>query len=347
MAYRIRAVLICVAVAAALVPLPERWVERVYSHGIYLSFQPYVTAVSNRLPVALLDVALAGLITIFGIRIVRDWRSRGARGAIGRFLGRLVTAGAVVYLLFLGTWGLNYRRVPLTEKLVFDPARVSEEGARRLATIAIGRVNAGHAAAHSTDFRPDLLEASFAETQIALGAGRLATTGRPKASIVGVYFRYAAVDGMTVPVFLEVILNPDVLPIERPSVLAHEWAHLAGYADESEANFIAWAAGARSSDPVARYSAWLDAYRLAAGALPRAGRASLPPLDEGPRQDLRAIAARYARSSPAVRIAAREMYDSYLKANRVEAGIESYELALRLMLGSAFADATARQHPLP
>ena len=45
---------------------------------------------------------------------------------------------------------------------------------------------------------------------------------------------------MTDPFFLEVIVNPDVLPIERPFVVAHEWAHLAGYADESEANFVAW-----------------------------------------------------------------------------------------------------------
>ena len=87
MAYRIRAVLICIAVAAAFVPLPEPWVERMYSHGVYLSFQPHVTALSNRVPIALLDVALTGLIAIFGIGIVRDWRSRGARGAIRRSLG--------------------------------------------------------------------------------------------------------------------------------------------------------------------------------------------------------------------------------------------------------------------
>ena len=60
---------------------------------------------------------------------------------------------------------------------------------------------------------------------------------------------------MTVPVFLEIILNPDLLPVEQPSVLAHEWAHLGGYADESEANFIAWIACVRSGDPAAQYSA--------------------------------------------------------------------------------------------
>ena len=62
----------------------------------------------------------------------------------------------------------------------------------------------------------------------------------PKRSLLGLYFRWAAIDGMTDPFFLEIIVNPDVLPVERPFVVAHEWAHLAGYADESEANFVAW-----------------------------------------------------------------------------------------------------------
>ena len=49
---------------------------------------------------------------------------------------------------------------------------------------------------------------------------RPASSGRPKRSLLGFYFRYAAIDGMTNPLFLEVILNPDLLPVERPEVLA-------------------------------------------------------------------------------------------------------------------------------
>src|SRR5690606_7553888 len=93
-------------------------------------------------------------------------------------------------------------------------------------------------------------------------------------------------------------------------------------------------AGVRSADPVARYSAWLDAYSLAYNALPRGRRADVPSLGEGPRADLDAIRARYARSSPVVRRAARGAYDSYLKANRIEEGIENYAQALQLILGT-------------
>jgi hypothetical protein len=206
----------------------------------------------------------------------------------------------------------------------------------RLASQAVARLNAGHAAAHAQPFRPDVLQDGFVDARLKLGDRAPSTTGRPKRSLFGLYFRRAAIDGMTVPIALEIILNPDLLPVEHPSVLAHEWAHLAGYADESEANFVAWVTGVRSGDPVARYSAWLDAYRLAVSALPRAVRPTLPPLAAGPRADLAAIAERYERSSPAVRRAARGVYDSYLKANRIEEGIASYEVALQLMLGTSF-----------
>ena len=140
---------------------------------------------------------------------------------------------------------------------------------------------------------------------------------------------------MTDPFFLEVILNPEVLEFERPFVTAHEWAHLAGYADESEANFVAWLSCLRG-DALARYSAGLSAYELAYRVLDRDARRRLPPLDEGPRSDLRRSAERYHRSSPVVRTVARDVYDNYLKANRVRAGVASYDLALRLMIGTRF-----------
>jgi hypothetical protein len=58
-------------------------------------------------------------------------------------------------------------------------------------------------------------------------------------------------------------------------------------------------------------------------------------LIDGPRADLRAIAARLARDvSPKVSAAGWRVYDQYLKANRVEAGTASYAQVVRLVLGT-------------
>ena len=103
---------------------------------------------------------------------------------------------------------------------------------------------------------------------------------------------------MTDPFFLEVIVNSDLLPSERPFVLAHEWAHIAGYADESEANFISWLTCVRAS-PAAQYSGWLAAYQHISSGLPPADRRMLAATLSPPvRMDLAAERERFGRSSP-------------------------------------------------
>lgn len=333
-----RALIVIVALVAAVVSYPAAVVERFYSRGLYPRFQPLVTQASNASPVAVVDVVVLFLLAWVAVSVLRRWRKRGVASALVRLLSWTVTTAAVLYLLFLGSWGLNYRRVPLESKLAFSRERISEDGAVRLATMAIEKVNAGHAAAHAQPYRTDAVLPSLQAIHQHLGGTNSILPAQVKPSLLEYYLRYAAIDGMTVPVALEVILNPDLLPVELPFTWAHEQAHIAGYADESEANFVAWLACVRSGDPLAEYSAWLDAYRLAANALPRTRRAALPPLAEGPREDLRDIAARYERSSPAVRNVVRNAYDSYLRANRIDEGIANYGVVLQLLLGTEFGE---------
>jgi hypothetical protein len=120
-------------------------------------------------------------------------------------------------------------------------------------------------------------------------------------------------------------------------VIAHEWAHLAGFADEGEANFIGWVTSVRGS-PLARYSGWLFLYSETLAGLPRPARTEAARLlEQGPRDDLRAISDRIRRNvRPRVASAGWRVYDSYLKANRVESGAASYREVVRLILGARF-----------
>jgi hypothetical protein len=90
------------------------------------------------------------------------------------------------------------------------------------------------------------------------------------------------------------------------------------------------------ADPLAEYSGGVSAYQH--DAPPQQGDylLAVTPLLPGQRDDLRMIAARYERSSPAVRRAAHVLNDTYLRANRVPEGIRSYDAVLRLMLGTRF-----------
>jgi hypothetical protein len=125
------------------------------------------------------------------------------------------------------------------------------------------------------------LAPAFTKAQRDLGATHIATPGQPKRSLLSLYFRWATVDGMINPFGLEVLANPDLLPFERPFVAAHEWGHLAGYADESEANFVGWTT-CMEGDETAQYSGWLCCSCICARRVSPDARAHRPCVALGP-----------------------------------------------------------------
>lgn len=337
--------LVIVAIGAAIAPMPPAAIERFYSDGVYLVLQPLLTSASNRLPFALFDgllvITIGAWLVSIAVDIVRAKRG-GWTHHLARTLARTAVWTATFYLLFLVLWGLNYRRVPLAHKLQFDADGVSPEAARVLALTTIVEVNALHDRAHASGWPPpDAIDVplaqAFARVQRELGATRLAVPGRPKRTLLDLYFRRAAVEGMTDPYFLETLVGSDLLPFERPFIVAHEWSHLAGFADEGEANFLGWLTCLRGTEGE-QYSGWLFLYGEAIRAVGGRDRADISRrLARGPRDDLRAIAVRIQRQiSPWLSAGGWRVYDQYLKANRVEAGAASYADVVRLALGVRF-----------
>jgi hypothetical protein len=320
---------VVIAGVAALVPKPAAIVEHGYSSAIYPALQRAITPVSNLAPFALFDVLCLWAIAATAIVVYRRVRAHGWARGLARTAGVLVVAAAIVYLAFLSLWGLNYARTPMFEKVAFDPSRVTRDAGGALGEWALAELNTDYAAAHRTPAPMDSLREAFQDTLAALGS-RAIVPGRPKQTLLGGYFHQIAVAGMTDPFFLETLIAPDLLDVERPFVVAHEWAHLAGYADESEANFIAYLA-CRHGDATARYSAGLIMIEYARPAR----KDWLRSLQIGPRIDIYAIQHRYATTSVTLRLAAREGYDTYLKANRVEKGVESYDAVVQLILGTS------------
>ena len=338
--------LVAIATILWLVPVDPTWIEQEYANRWYLAWQRIVTPAGNLVPVALFDLLLIGITLALLIRIFRRLR-RAERGRRLRALGGIVLdvalAGSLLAMWFSLGWGANYRRVPLRERLDYDRARATPAAALEMTRTAVREMNRLHPLAHARPWpEPDALATSlagaFAEAQRALGQAQAAAPGRPKSTLLQPYFRWAAIDGMTDPFFLETLVNRDALAIERPFLVAHEWSHLAGYAHEAEANFFGWAICQRA-DTQAQYSAWLSLYWHLVGSVSSPDRRAIDAdLAEGPRRDLRAIVERSQQSSPHVRVVAWQVYDTYLKANRVSEGIASYDGVVALLLGTKFTE---------
>lgn len=350
---------ILIAAALFLIPVPSRWVERVYSNGVYPRAQHVATSISNVIPVAVFDLLLAGSLAL----LVAVWLVAFRRAGTGNRLAAVPTAllntatlAAAILVWFMLAWGFNYQRIPLESRLDYDTSRVNLVSAKLIARMDVTRLNELSAEVHAKPWPSSgewkgRLASSFQSVVAQLGNSRGTVPGRPKVSVLNPYFTATGVQGFTDPFALEVILNSHLLPQEVPFSLAHEWGHLAGYADESEANFIALLTCLRSEDPAVQYSGWLELYQ----SLPRnlfrspvsdesksadavlSGPNLTPKLDPLVAADLEAIRKRLQDEiKPWISNPESRVYDSYLKSNHVAAGITSYGLFIRLLLGTRF-----------
>ena len=338
----IKLTLIAVAAIMALAPPSAPTVERYYARGLYPFIQGNLTALSNRSPIALFDLTLALLVAVtigawtFWLRRVRREKSIKP---IGRGLFATLSGASIVYLWFLGAWGLNYARPTIESQVAFDDSRITPQAVRLLAEHAVREANKTHAAAHAEGFPsihewPTALSDALHQVERELGRPSPTRVAHPRTSILSPFYRAAGVSGQLAPFFLETLLNPDLTGPERPAVLAHEWAHLSGFAPESDASFVGYLAALRAG-PAAEYSVWLDLVSESANQLqPVTQRLVLEKLAAGPRQDQEAIRQRLKALVRPVGRMAWSTYDQMLKSQGVDEGVRSYSRVIQLLIGT-------------
>lgn len=259
----------------------------------------------------------------------------GARLRRGLVLVSLVAA--VGWLAFLVSWGWHYQVPTLEVRLGITADELTADRGAALVAATVAQLDATHAEAHAAGWPevralPALIGLAMGPALRDAGVRWAPAWPRPKWSALDWYFRAAGIDGMTNPFGLDVILNSRVLPFERPALLAHEYAHLAGFADESDASVVAWLACQQGSAGLRYSSALAVLPHLLTGVAAEERRRLLEPLDEGPRRDLRAIAARLDEQRPWVHALAWQTYDRFLKVNRVGEGVARYDAVARVLV---------------
>lgn len=338
--------IVVAALAAALVEAPEQAV-RLYGGWLYPRLQATLTPISNLTPLPLFDIIwmaiVLAVVVMLWLAIRRAWRARSVR-TLGSTLVTMVTIAAGLYLWFALAWGYNYRRPGVEAALPrFSAARVTPEALRALAERAVLRANDLHAGAHAQGFPaanevPVALLDSLHLVERSLGRTIPTMPSVPKRPLTAPYMRAVGVSGMLAPLILETYMNPDLTGPERPYVLAHEWAHLSGFAPEEDASFVGAVAALRADVP-AQYSAWLSLVSDAAMRLPApARREVLAPLAAGPRRDLDEIAERLRFRIAWLDRASWVAYDRAIKSQGAEAGVAGYGRVIELLLGSGVLD---------
>ena len=344
------------AAAFALQALASRnpqLVERYYARKL---FPPIVHALSLingvvRFSIAeLMIYVLAAALTGTLIHQAREIYLRRQRigSVLSTDLQLVIWISGSGMLVFLLIWGLNYQREPLATQLQLSGRNATDQQLKVISDTLVSEVNSNYEASHFGEATGGsrsapishaeiyaLIESAYQHEPLLGGDGR-GRYGPPKPIYFSGLLSRLGLSGFYIPLTGEPNFNAAQPDFDLPYVIAHEKAHQRGFAREDEANFIAFLVCINSTHPFVRYSGYLNALKVA-GTLgasdPEVYKNIIKQIGAGPRSDLRARAAFWARSEGTARAVAGRINNSYLKANGIGSGTQSYSEDIALIVG--------------
>ncbi len=324
-------------------------IEILYSRFLY-QFQTIESLVFGFAPFSageiIIPPAIAGMLVWFIIRLIRVKRypARFVACALG-----IMSVVSVCGARFTLAWGLNYHRATIAQMLRLDiRERPVEELADLMARLATDANNYRYLLPEDDYgiFDPgtdaEILQAAT-DACMALGA-RFAPFDRPfpkaKPLLSSALFSRMGISGVYNPLMSEANVNVAEPKLLLSSHACHELAHMAGFAREDEANFLAFLASRYSSDLHVRYSGTVMALIHVENALFARDEELYYEVRElyydRLERDLKDHYDYWHSQEGPVRDAIEEVNDAYLKSQGEESGIDSYGEMVDLLL--AFYD---------
>ncbi len=362
------ALLCAVGILQELAARHPNLTEEYYGQRMYPHLARALTLISAKVAFSIAEVALVSFLLCLGAAMAarlpylyrypqRRWRllSRALRGALW-----IVAVGS---FLFMTLWGFNYQRPSLAETWGLQTRAPSTNELTRISSWIVSETNRNYSLSHLRDdsgaIDPEIdpagerrdaqnqrgtrdllslcesLKASI-QSSVRLGQVRLGTVGVPKPLYFSRLMSFLGISGIYSPFTAEVNFNAEQPLSSLPASIAHESAHLLGFAREDEASFVAFLVAIQAADPFVRYSGYLAALEVVSAlehAEPERFREIMDQLDEGPRRDLASQTAFWARYSGAVSQTAERINHVYLKSNRIRSGVRSYSEVVSLIIG--------------
>jgi len=326
-------------------------VERIYSNGVYPVIGRSFSIITGFLSFSVAEVIVILLFLLIIISIIRTSilliREKGTRKeATFRFFGNALVLGSIIYFGFVITWGLNYNRLPLADIANFNIQPITVQELVNVSEDLIDRAN---------ELREKVYEDENGVTQIFGGKASVFSRARvgyelaarkypelggrygpPKGVLISKLMSYAGISGVYFPFTGEANVNTLTPNSMLPSTATHEMAHQRGFAREDEANYIAYLTSTLHPDLDFQYSGTFLALRHTMNTLRRYDLDEYNKLrakyNEGIERDLADLTAFWEKYEGSFERLSTEINDLYLKSNRQEEGVYSYNRMVDLLV---------------
>lgn len=296
---------------------------------------------------------------------------RSLKNIILNYIGAL----CFIYFLFIILWGINYNRVSLIDSIKDEyKANITQniktkqndvesknykqtyikdykkefekEDLTNLYEYLIKECNKTKKEVNTSnsDMKNDIksikdmiskLENGYDNVKL-LNLNNLGSYSKAKIILNSKLLSYTNITGIYSPFTGEANINTNQPSTSIPFTILHEMAHQRGYANESEANFLAYLACINNKDIYVKYSGYFMALKYTASALSKVDYESFKDLteniDDDVLKDLRDYSKFWEKYEGKTSQVSDNMNNVYLKSNKVKEGTKSYGKVVDLLL---------------
>jgi len=316
-------------------------IERIYSNGIYVYSSNFFRIVLGSIGFSVGDIIYGIVIVYLIFKIIKIRKSITLKSSV---IG-VLKGFSVFYFLFNLMWGLNYYRTPLSEKmnltyeytlddlLSFTDKIIEKSNALHLEivendSLIVVNPYTTHEIYEMAQSSYNSLSKKYPEfTYI---------NHSVKSSLISIPLSYMGFGGYMNPFTGEAQVNYLLPKYLFPTTTLHEMAHQIGYASESEANFIGYLASVNSEDIYFRYSGTIFALRYCLRNIekfnPNLLEEYLSKVNHGIRLNFKETEDFWEEYETPIERFFEIFYDTFLKANSQEEGLESYSKFVGLLI---------------
>ncbi|NEW78670.1 MAG: DUF3810 domain-containing protein [Gelidibacter sp.] len=319
-------------------------IEKYYSNGLYIYISKFLNLLFGWIPFSVGDILYALLVIVIIKNIFTAIKNKKLH-----FKNTLFKIGgfiSILFFIFHLNWGLNYFRQPVYKILNFENEKYTTNELVDFTKKLIVKINKVQLSITKNDTliveneknKPEIQEISysvykqFQENYPQFHHENL----KVKHSLFSLPLTYMGFAGYLNPLTNEAQVNSLIPKNTYPMIVCHELAHQVGIASESEANFMGYLATTNSNDVYFNYSGYLMAVRFCLFEIyqkdPEKFELLKIELNKGILKDIQKSEAFWESYQNWTEKYFKTFYDSFLKANKQQDGMKSYNKVVLLLV---------------
>ncbi len=315
-----------------------------YAMTISAGFRELLATISGIFPFSITETMIIVGIPAFVLLLVRALVLRfsyGKKDAVKLFWLRSVCIIMIAVSVFINTFGICYKRVPVSEQLGINTEDITAEDIYVTACIASDSLSVLCGEISRMSSGESIMPYSFDEMveKICNGYNNVLSYMPEKVSVkpvsISELWAYTHISGMYFPFTGESNINVSYPDYIIAFTTAHELAHQFGFAGEDDANMLAFLACIYSEDSYLAYSAFLSAFECFIADMPSQMARQLSYTVDGRIKDELSAYFKFmdSHTNKTVTGLSGKVNDVYLKANGIEQGTANYRQVTKLIAG--------------